>query len=95
MIVFQPAPCVKQHDPFIFTKPPRIRQLRSRPPDGATFGSGVDPLFLRQFTSSVMGAVDVPALDFAARMESLTRDLERLSQPRATVMCTLCMIDVP
>lgn len=51
--------------------------------------------FLRQFTSSVMGSVEMPALDFAARMERLTAELERLSQPRATVMCTLCMVEVP
>ncbi|MEM1111849.1 MAG: signal peptide peptidase SppA [Pseudomonadota bacterium] len=51
-------------------------------------------LLLRQFTSSVLGSVEVPALDFAARMELLTREFERLSQPRATVICTFCMVEM-
>jgi protease-4 len=51
-------------------------------------------LFLRQFTSSVMGSVEIPALDFAARLERLTDEMDRLSQPRATVMCTLCLVEM-
>ncbi len=51
-------------------------------------------VLLRQFTASAMGSVEIPALNFAARLERLTDDLDRLSQPRATVMCTICMVEM-
>ncbi len=56
----------------------------------------VSPVFalLRQFSASVNDQVSVSYNVFATRMAKLLATLENISEPKATVLCSICMVEL-